>query len=117
MDDRYRINAQAAASYAFLFTDFEGSTLRWARFPAAMGAALAEHDVLMRDVVGQAGGAVFKTTGDGAHAAFATVADALAAAVALQTRLAAEDFAGSRGEALMPFLPNPSPLPACAAIC
>jgi predicted ATPase/class 3 adenylate cyclase len=97
MDDLIRINARVAGHYAFLFTDIEGSTRRWAIFPEAMGAALARHDALLREVVSAAGGAVFKTTGDGGNAVFATVAAALAAAAALQTRLAAEDFAAVEG--------------------
>jgi predicted ATPase/class 3 adenylate cyclase len=97
MDDLIRINALVAGHYAFLFTDIDGSTRRWAIFPEAMGAALARHDALLREVVSQAGGAVFKTTGDGGCAVFGTVAAALAAAAALQTRLAAEDFAAVEG--------------------
>jgi predicted ATPase/class 3 adenylate cyclase len=97
MDELSRINALAEAHYAFLFTDIEGSTARWARFAGAMRAALARHDALLRDVVGQAGGAVFKTTGDGGHALFAGTEAALGAAAALQARLAAEDFTAVDG--------------------
>lgn len=67
MDDLIRLNARAEAHYAFLFTDIVGSTTRWAKFPRQMGAALARHDALLRDVVRAAGGAVFKTSGDGGY--------------------------------------------------
>jgi predicted ATPase/class 3 adenylate cyclase len=97
MDDLNRINAQTASVYAFLFSDIEGSTSRWARFPAEMGAALARHDALLRAAVGQAGGAVFKTTGDGGYAVFSTVTAALEAAAALQIRLREEDFGAIGG--------------------
>jgi predicted ATPase/class 3 adenylate cyclase len=97
MDDLIRLNTPAEAHYAFLFTDIEGSTARWAEFPDHMGAALARHDALLRDVVRAAGGTVFKTTGDGGHAVFTTVATALEAAVALQARMAAQDFGAVGG--------------------
>ncbi len=35
----------------FLFTDIEGSTLRWQDEPEAMRALLAEHDAIWRDVI------------------------------------------------------------------
>ncbi len=97
MDDLIRLNAQADGHYAFLFTDIEGSTKRWAMFPGAMGEALGRHDDVLREVVSAAGGAVFKTSGDGCHAVFATVPAALAAAAALHTRLDSEDFGAVEG--------------------
>jgi len=97
MDDLIGINARAEAHYAFLFTDIEGSTARWARFADAMAAALSRHDALLREVVGQGGGAVFKTTGDGGNAVFASVAEALAAAAAVQARFGTEDFTAVDG--------------------
>jgi len=92
MDDLVLLNARAEAHYAFLFTDIEGSTLRWAQYPGAMRAALTRHDALLRQVVRAAGGAVFKTTGDGGYAVFPTTAAALEAAAALQVRMGEEDF-------------------------
>ena len=65
----------------FLFTDIEGSTRLWEEQAAAMGAALAMHDSLLRDAVEAAGGHVVKTTGDGLLAAFASPAGGLTAAV------------------------------------
>ncbi|OYV68471.1 MAG: hypothetical protein B7Z67_13165, partial [Acidiphilium sp. 21-60-14] len=65
------------------------STKRWAMYPAAMGAALARHDAVLRAVVSEAGGA---TTGDGGCAVFSSVGAALEAAVRLQIRLGEEDF-------------------------
>src|SRR5262245_22929631 len=55
-----------------------------------MRAALARHDVLLRQTVEAGNGYVVKTTGDGVHAVFATADDALAAAVAGQLALARE---------------------------
>ena len=97
MEDLIRISEQASVHYTFLFTDIEGSTKRWAMFPTEMGAALARHDALLRDVVSAAGGVVFKTMGDGGCAVFAKADGAIRAAAMLQIRLAAEDFTAIDG--------------------
>src|SRR5579871_5601006 len=65
----------------FLFSDIEGSTVRWERDRAAMADALARHDTLMRTVMQTRGAYIFKTIGDAFCAAFATPLDALAAAL------------------------------------
>jgi len=71
----------------FLFTDIEGSTRLWETRQPAMQQALADHDAIIRHAIESNGGYLVKTTGDGAHAAFAIAADALAAAVAAQRGL------------------------------
>ena len=72
----------------FLFTDIEGSTRLWERRPAAMRAALAVHDRLLRQAIASNGGHVVKLTGDGVMAAFGSPAGAAAAALAaLRARL------------------------------
>jgi predicted ATPase len=71
----------------FLFTDIEGSTLRWEADPDAMRAALAAHDELMREVVENHDGSLFKHTGDGVCAAFSSPRSAVDAAVAAQRKL------------------------------
>src|SRR6266540_2707057 len=63
----------------FLFTDIEGSTRLWTQYPQAMGAAVARHEALLRDVITEAGGVVFKTMGDALCASFASALDALTA--------------------------------------
>src|SRR5215217_5004203 len=78
----------------FLFTDIEGSTRRWDEQPEAMQAALARHDALLREAIERHGGYIFKTVGDAFHAAFATAAHALAAAVEGQRALADEPWDG-----------------------
>jgi predicted ATPase/class 3 adenylate cyclase len=72
----------------FLFTDLEGSTRLWEQDAERMRGALAQHDELLRTEVEAHGGRVVKRTGDGIHAAFDDPTDALAAALALQRRLA-----------------------------
>jgi len=74
----------------FLFTDIEGSTTLWERFPERMRGALARHDGLLHAVIEEYGGKVFKTVGDSFCAVFATPAGAVSAAAAAQHRIAAE---------------------------
>jgi predicted ATPase/class 3 adenylate cyclase/Tfp pilus assembly protein PilF len=74
----------------FLFTDIEGSTQLWEQHPVAMREALAHHDALLRQVIQAHGGVIFKTVGDGVHAAFARAPDALAAAIEAQGALHSE---------------------------
>ena len=68
-----------SGTVTFLFTDIEGSTRLWEAHPHAMGAALAQHDALLREAIESHEGAVFKSVGDQLCAAFATASAALAA--------------------------------------
>ena len=56
----------------FLFTDVEGSTRRWEKDADAMREALAAHDEVLRCAIEAQGGFMFKHTGDGVCAAFAS---------------------------------------------
>jgi predicted ATPase/class 3 adenylate cyclase len=76
----------------FLFTDIEGSTRRWESDPAAMAAALSQHDRLLREAIAAHGGVVFKHTGDGMCATFSAAPPALAAALAAQQTLLSADW-------------------------
>ena len=71
----------------FLFTDIEGSTRRWEADADAMRAALTAHDDLLRETVSAHDGWLFKHTGDGICAAFASPRAAVDAAVAAQRAL------------------------------
>jgi class 3 adenylate cyclase len=73
----------------FLFTDIEGSTRLWEKQHAAMQIALAHHDAILRNAIETNNGYLFKTTGDGAHAAFAVAGDAMTACLAAQRALIA----------------------------
>ena len=77
-------------TYAFLFTDIEGSTRLWESKPGAMSPGLERHDALLGEAISQNGGRVFKTIGDAFCAVFSDVSKATAAAFEVQTRLAAE---------------------------
>jgi class 3 adenylate cyclase len=71
----------------FLFTDVEGSTRRWEADAEGMRVALAAHDEVLGKVIEAQGGWLFKHTGDGVCAAFASPRSAVNAAVAAQREL------------------------------
>jgi len=71
----------------FLFTDVEGSTRRWEADAEGMRPALAAHDEVLRKAIEAHGGWLFKHTGDGVCAAFASPRSAVDAAVAAQRAL------------------------------
>jgi len=85
------VSAAAAAApsgvVTFLFTDVEGSTRRWEADAEGMRAALAAHDEVLRAAIEEHGGWLFKHTGDGVCAAFASPRSAVDAAVAAQRAL------------------------------
>jgi predicted ATPase/class 3 adenylate cyclase len=81
----------------FAFTDIEGSTARWERDRAAMQEAVRRHDAIVRAAITEHGGQVFKTVGDAFCAAFTHPEGALAAMLAAQQVLAAEDFSAVDG--------------------
>jgi len=85
--------ALPTGTVTFLFTDIEGSTQRWEHDRDAMRVAVAQHDALMRKAIESHRGYVFKTVGDAFCAVFSRADDALAAALAAQHALDAEDFA------------------------
>lgn len=87
----------ASGTVTFLFSDIEGSTVRWERNPDAMAAALARHDALVRAAMEACGGHVFKTVGDAFCVVFAKAPNAIAAALDAQRGLAAQDFASVDG--------------------
>ena len=71
----------------FLFTDIEGSSRLWERYPVDMGPALSGHDAVLRNAIEGRGGYIFKTAGDAFYGAFETAAGALAAAADAQRAL------------------------------
>jgi predicted ATPase len=71
----------------FLFTDVEGSTRRWEADADAMRAALVTHDEVLHTAIEKHDGFVFKHTGDGVCAAFASPRCAVDAAVVAQREL------------------------------
>src|SRR6201995_1843269 len=65
----------------FLFTDVEGSTRRWEADAEGMRVALAAHDEVLREAIEAHGGWLFKHTGDGVCAAFASPGSGVDAAL------------------------------------
>jgi class 3 adenylate cyclase len=75
-----------SGTVTFLLTDVEGSTALWEEAPEAMRAALARHDVLFEAAVAEHRGVHIRPRGeaDSRFAVFATVWEALAAALAIR---------------------------------
>ena len=76
----------------FLFTDIEGSTALWERYPETMGPALSRHDGILHTAVERHRGRVFKNVGDGVHAVFDRARDAFEAALAIQDAIATANW-------------------------
>src|SRR5579872_2145273 len=81
----------------FLFTDIEASTQRWESHRDAMQAAVKRHDELLRHIVENSQGYVFKTVGDAFCSCFDSVASALQAAIDIQRAMLKEDFSSVDG--------------------
>ncbi len=77
----------ATTTVTFLFTDIEGSTRLWEDHGTRMAQVIADHDALLTEAVVTHRGQVFKMVGDACCAAFASPADAVAAALAGQLAL------------------------------
>ena len=90
-------NIAPSGVVTFLFSDIEGSTVRWERDRVAMQEALRRHDAVMRAAIVENGGFVFKTIGDAFCAAFNRAGEALNAVLAAQNALGAEDFSAVGG--------------------
>gem|GEM_PF-3784817 len=78
---------RATKTLTFLFTDIGGSTRKWESDPAAMAVALDQHNTIVGGEIEKHDGHVFKTGGDAFYATFPSPADALEAAIAIQSRL------------------------------
>ena len=74
----------------FLFTDIEGSSRLWERYPVDMGKSLVRHDAILRAAIESDGGYIFKTAGDAFYGAFETAMGAVRAVAAAQRDLFAE---------------------------
>ena len=85
---------------AFLFSDIEGSSLKWLNHRAAMQEALRVHDDILRSTISAHGGEVFKTGGDSFNAAFRRPSDAVGAAIKAQHALARHDWSAVDGLAV-----------------
>src|SRR3954452_9671343 len=84
--------ALPTGTVTFLFTDIEGSTQLWERYPSQARAALARHDQIIEEIVAQHGGTVVRPRGEGdsRFAVFPRATDAVRAVVDIQRALYAE---------------------------
>src|SRR5207247_11133590 len=82
----------------FLYTDIERRTRRWERYPQEMKATVERHDAIMREAIEAHGGVVFRTMGDAFCAVFTLASEGVAAALAAQRALAAEDWSRYFGD-------------------
>ena len=85
-----------AGVVTFVFSDIEGSTRLWESDPDGMSLSLARHDEVVGTVIERHGGFLFKHTGDGFGAAFASVSDGLAAASEVASALTEEPWPGPK---------------------
>src|SRR5574341_1700982 len=79
----------------FLFTDIEGSTRLWEKYPVQMRADMVRHDVLIETCVAQHGGVIVRPRGEGdsRFAVFPRAIDAVAAAGDIQRAFLVEAWA------------------------
>ncbi len=80
-----------SGTVTFLFTDIEGSTIRWERAPAAAREGIATHDTILRQVFEAHQGHIFKTIGDAFCVAFSRAGDAAETAIQAQFALGQAD--------------------------
>lgn len=76
----------------FLFTDIEGSTVRWERSPDQMTTALAQHDAILRSELAACGGVLCQTAGDSFVIGFESAPAALEMALRAQRALRSESW-------------------------
>jgi class 3 adenylate cyclase len=104
----------------FLFTDIEGSTALWERDRQVMADAVQRHIARLDAAINAHGGIHFKTVGNAIQAASPTAPEVVAAAVAGERALLAEDWGeaepDARGHSLAdlssadrPFVPGVAP--------
>src|ERR1700751_778512 len=76
-----------SGTVTFLFTDIEGSTRLLQRLRDAYAGVLAEHELILRAAISEAGGEGVDTQGDAVFAGFPRARAAVAAATAAQRAL------------------------------
>jgi len=79
---------------AFVLTDIVGSTLLWKESEALMAQAVNRHDAIVESIVATFDGHLVRTKGEGdsTFSAYDSPTQAIAAAVAIQSELAAEEW-------------------------
>ncbi|MCL1593231.1 MAG: adenylate/guanylate cyclase domain-containing protein, partial [Actinomycetia bacterium] len=85
-------NNAPSGTVTFLFTDIEGSTRLWDRYPDAMSLAMQIHDELLEATVEIHNGYVFSRAGDGWGVSFASPTSAIDAALDVQAVMSQADW-------------------------
>ncbi|NOY08099.1 MAG: tetratricopeptide repeat protein [Spirochaetes bacterium] len=86
------MSALPTGTVTFLFTDIQESTRLWQNFPEEMRKSLSRHDDILRTVIQNHDGYIFKTVGDAFCAAFHTALDGINAALKCQLLLQKETW-------------------------
>src|SRR5262245_7968341 len=86
------MSERPTGTVTFLFTDIEGSTRLLQELRERYDEVLSTHARLIREAIEEFDGHEIDTQGDAFFIAFARARDAVAAAVAIQRVLAAEDW-------------------------
>jgi class 3 adenylate cyclase len=81
-----------SGTITFLFTDIEGSTRLWEHDRPVMAEAVQRPLTLLNAAIAAHHGVHFKTVGDAVQAAFPSAPEAVAAALAAQQALLAEEW-------------------------
>jgi class 3 adenylate cyclase/predicted ATPase len=81
------------SAVTFLFTDIEGSTQLYQKFPLAYPRAVTRHHELLGKALAARGGRVFETIGDAVFAVFPQPVDAVLASMDAQRALSEEKWA------------------------
>ena len=89
-----------SGTLTFLFTDIEGSTQLWEKYPQEMQTALAKHDAILREAIASHHGLIIKTTGDGIHAVFEKALNAVQATLSIQRAISMCRFFSEPGVTL-----------------
>lgn len=76
----------------FLFTDIEGSTLLYQKYPDVMQRAMTRHHAIMQTAIARHHGHVFQIIGDAFHSAFDNALDGVNAALEAQRALSQETW-------------------------
>jgi predicted ATPase/class 3 adenylate cyclase/Tfp pilus assembly protein PilF len=88
----------SSGTITFLFTDIQSSTPLWEKHPQEMSRALEQHNAIIRQVMTEHDGTIFKVIGDAFQVAFTNPAHAVEAAIEVQRRLNSAVWPEATGE-------------------
>jgi predicted ATPase/class 3 adenylate cyclase len=86
------LTKKPSGTVTFLFSDIEGSTLKWEKNAELMQSAFSRHESIMRNAMHNHGGFIYKMIGDAFQIAFSTAREAIEAALMAQLSLQSEEW-------------------------